>query len=95
MGSISVMSKKGDEKTVEWNPEDEASVKKAKAEYDDLKKKGYEFFEVEDAKGKRVKRWSKKLGKVIATPGVATKSQRTSGQTGSRMSGGPNASMVR
>lgn len=94
MGRMRVMSKAGDI-SVTWDPEDEESVKKAKAEYDRLKKDGYEFFEAEKKKGKRVKRWSKGLGEIIAAPGVASKAARKSGQAGSRMSGGPNRELLR
>ena len=78
-------------------PRGSESVKKAKAKYDQLKKDGFEFFEVEKVKGsKRVKRWSKNLGEIVASPGVASKSERKAGQTrGGQMSGGPNAELLR
>lgn len=90
MGEMRVMDQSGDEK-IEWDPADKESTDKAKSKFDDLKKKGYDFYEVADAKGKAVKKFSKKLGKLIAAPGVAkTASQKTGGRA---MAGGPNDSL--
>lgn len=67
MGEIAILNQKGDE-LVEWDPADEESTKKANEQFDKLQKEGYEFFEVENAKGKKVKKFKKGLGKVIASP---------------------------
>lgn len=87
MGEIAVLNQSGDEK-IEWNPADEESTSKAKQKFDDLKAKGYEFFEVADAKGKQIKKFSKKLGKVIASPAAKTS------KGAAAMGGGPNFTTV-
>lgn len=94
MGEMRVLNQSGDI-TVIWDEDDQESVDKAKAEYDRLKKDGYEFYEVAEAKGKRVKRWSKKHGKLIAAPGAQSATDKAKGKRGKAMSGGPNAQLVR
>lgn len=86
MGVMKVMGTAGDTE-IAWDPEDKASVEKAKEEFDRLKKEGYEFFEVAQTKGKQVKRFSKKAGKLIAAPRAA-KSQAEK-QGGKALAGGP------
>lgn len=93
MGVMKVMGPEGDV-SVEWDPEDPESVEKAKGEYDRLKKDGYEFYEVQEAKGKRVQRWSKKHGKLIAAPGVQKKADKATGTRARAMGGGPNARTI-
>lgn len=88
MGQLVVLNASGDE-TLEWDPADKDSVKKAKAEYDRLKKDGFEFFTVEQTKGKKITRFDKKLGRVIAAPGGRTESNKRTGARPRAMSGGP------
>jgi len=94
MGSIVALTNRGDEPIIEWNPEDPAEVKKAKAEWDRLKKEGFEFFEPQTTKGKRVTRFDKTLGRVIASPGVQSKADKKDGRRGKAMAGGPNDLML-
>jgi predicted HAD superfamily phosphohydrolase YqeG len=93
MGQLNVMCDKGD-KIVEWDENDPESVKRAESEWKKLKEKGYEFFEAVEAKGKRVKRFSKKLGKVIAAPGVKKPADKKRGTRQAAMAGGPNHRLV-
>lgn len=93
MGKLVVLNEKGDI-TVEWDADDAESVKKAKDEFARLKKDGYEFFEAVETKGKRVTRFSKNLGKVIASPGVKKPEDKKTGKRGKAMGGGPNARLV-
>lgn len=90
MGEMRVLSRDGDIR-VEWDPKDTDSVTKAHEEWKRLKDDGYEFFEVTETKGKRVTRFDKKIGKVIAAPGVKTKAERGTAAKPRAMSGGPNA----
>lgn len=94
MGMMNVLTPAGDI-VVEWDADDPESVKKAKDEWDRLKADGYEFFESAEAKGKRIKRFSKKLGRVIAAPGVKSAEDKKAGTRTKAMAGGPNASLVR
>lgn len=94
MGKMNVMGPEGDI-IVEWDAADPDSVAKAKAEWDRLKKDGYEFFEPVESKGKRVKRFSKHLGRVIAAPGTKKAADKKAGTRRKAMAGGPNASLVR
>lgn len=82
MGEIAVLNQKGDEK-IEWDPSDEEATKKANEKFDKLKAEGYEFFEVEDSKGKKIKKFKAGLGKVIASPAA----KKDKGKKA--MSGGP------
>jgi predicted HAD superfamily phosphohydrolase YqeG len=92
MSEMLVLDQSGDTK-IEWDPSDRESTQKAKEEFAKLKKDGYEFFEVAETKGKRVTRFSKKLGKVIAAPAPAkTEAQRKGGRA---MAGGPLDSKAR
>lgn len=93
MGEIRVLNRQGDVK-VEWDPADADSVTKAKKEFEQLKKDGYEFFEVSEAKGKRVERFSKKHGKLIAAPGVKTATDKKTGSRPRAQAGGPNTQVV-
>lgn len=94
MGTMSVMGKEGDI-IVEWDPDDKESVDRAKAEWARLKKDGYEFFKPVESRGVRLKRFDKKLGRVIAGPGVQHKSDkavapgRRTQTRGKAMAGGP------
>jgi hypothetical protein len=75
MGTMHVLCAAGDI-LVQWDPGDERSAEQARAEYDRLRDDGYEFYEVERARGKRLKRWRKGLGVVIAAPGVRREADR-------------------
>lgn len=91
MGQMRVLSQKGDI-NIEWDGDDPESVKKANEEFKKLKADGYEFFKVE--KGERVERFNKKLGKLIASPGVKTAEDKKTGKRGKAMGGGPNSRLV-
>jgi hypothetical protein len=92
MGLMKVMGPEGDTE-IAWDPDDKASVEKAKEEFNRLKKDGYEFFEVAETKGKQVKRFSKKAGKLIAAPRAAkSQAEKTGGRA---MAGGPLSSLAR
>lgn len=93
MGTISVLTNKGDE-TIEWDPAKPKSVEKAKKEYDKLKKDGYEFYEVAESKGKRVTRFNKKLGKVIAAPGIKSAADKKAGTRPKAQAGGPKTRIL-
>lgn len=93
MGELRVLNKSGDIK-VEWDPKDAASVANAKVEWDRLKADGYEFFEVTEAKGKKIDRFKKSAGRVIAAPGIKKPAERTSGVRQRAMAGGPNSRLV-
>jgi hypothetical protein len=94
MGRMHVLCPAGDI-VVEWDPDDSESVEQAKSEWKRLKRDGYEFYEVAQAKGKRVKQFSKKRGKVIAAPGVKTESDKKAGTRRKAFGGGPNARLIR
>jgi hypothetical protein len=93
MGIMQIMNQSGDI-TVEWDPKDEESTKKAEAEFKKLSDDGYEFFEVVDTKGKRVKKFSAKAGKLIAAPGVQNAKDRKNKERQGAMGGGPNAAYL-
>jgi hypothetical protein len=93
MGVMNIICAAGDE-IVEWDPNDDASVLKAKEEWDRLKAEGFEFFEPVEGKGKRVTRFSKNLGRVIAAPGVKKPTDKTQGTRPKAMAGGPNDALV-
>lgn len=88
MGVMHVMGPEGDI-VVEWDADDQASVDKAKAEWARLKKDGFEFFQPVEAKGKLLTRFDKKLGRVIAAPGVKKPVERVTGKRSRAMAGGP------
>ena len=88
MGELRVLNSQGDI-TVTWDPADSESCEKAKKEWDRLKADGYEFFEPVETKSKRVTRFSKKLGKVIAAPGAKTTVDKEQGTRPKAMGGGP------
>jgi hypothetical protein len=63
--------------TVTWNPEDEASVNAARAEFDRLCGEGYQAFEMDvitengvvvEEKGKRVRSFTPAVGKLMMVP---------------------------
>lgn len=94
MGEIAVLNQRGDT-PIQWDPESPTQVASAKQEFARLKKEGYEFFEVvPESKGKRVTRFDKKLGKVIASPGVQSKADKATGDRPRAMAGGPRAARV-
>lgn len=89
MGRIAVMGPQGDI-AIEWDPSDGESVKKAKEEWKTLKDQGFDFF----VDGKQVKRFSKKLSKVVAAPGVRKKQDKKTGKRPKAMAGGPRAERI-
>jgi hypothetical protein len=91
VGEIVVLNEHGDVK-VEWDPDDAGSVKKAKEEFDRLKKDGYLFYEVAEARGKPVQRFSKKHGKLLAAPGARSAKDKAEGTRPRASAGGPVAS---
>lgn len=91
MGYVQVLTREGDETIIEWDPADDQSVGKAHEQWDKLKKEGYEFFEVADAKGKHIKRFNKGLGRVIAAPGVKKAEDKVADARPAAMGGGPVA----
>jgi hypothetical protein len=90
MGELKILTTEGDE-TLAWDPDDAEQVKTAKKEWDRLKGEGYEFYVVEEAKGKKLSRFDKKLGRVIAAPGGRTAKDKEAGTRGRAMAGGPKA----
>lgn len=88
MGRMHVLGPEGDI-VVEWDPDDQASIDKAKNEWARLKADGYEFFEPVAGKGKLLTRFNRKLGKVIAAPGVKKPIDRMSKSRPRAMAGGP------
>lgn len=94
MGVMNVISSAGDT-IIEWDPNDDESVVRAKDEWDRLKKEGYEFFQPVESKGKRLTRFSKDLTRVIAAPGIKKPSDTKAGKRPKAMSGGPDATPAR
>jgi hypothetical protein len=92
MGTIHVLCEEGDISIV-WNQEDEESTKKAAEEFKRLKADGYELYAPGKggARGKRLQRFSKKLGAIIAAPGVKTEEDKQQGTRRKSMGGGPVA----
>lgn len=90
MGELKVLTTEGDE-TLAWDPENAEEVETAKQEWDRLKGEGYEFFVVEETKGKKIAKFDKKLGRVIAAPGGRTAKDKAAGTRGRAMAGGPKA----
>lgn len=88
MGEIRILTALGDE-PLTWDPDDKASVRAAYKRWEKLKKDGYEFFAVEETKGRKLTRFDKKLGRVIAAPGGRTKADKASGTRTRAMAGGP------
>jgi hypothetical protein len=93
MGELRILNQRGDE-TIAWDPGNAKEVRAAKERFDALKKDGFEFYTVEETKGKRVERFSKTLGKVIAAPGGKKEADRASGTRGRAMGGGPTAQVL-
>ena len=90
MCEMRILNEHGDEK-VEWDPADQKSVNAAQERFNRLKKDGYEFYEVTETRGKPVRRWDRKLGKLIAAPGARSKADREVGTRPRAMAGGPVA----
>lgn len=90
MGEMRVLNDQGDVK-VEWDPADRESVAKAKAEFERLQGEGYLFYEVTDARGKQVKKFTKGLGRVLAAPGAQSAKDKATKQRPAAMAGGPVA----
>jgi predicted helicase len=88
MGSITILNRTGDER-IDWDPADPDEVRKAAAEFERLKGEGYNFYAVEDAKGKQVKRFDPKAGKLIAAPGAQSADDKRRGARPRAMAGGP------
>lgn len=94
MGVMQVICAAGDE-VIEWDPNDNESVQRAKAEWDRLKKEGFEFYEPVQSKGKRLTRFSKGLGHLIAAPGIKKPADKKAGTRPKAMAGGPDAALAR
>lgn len=88
MGELRIMGLRGDEK-LEWDPSDEDQTKAAHERFKALRKNGFEAYEVADAKGKKIDRWNKNLGKVIMAPGARSPAQQKAGTRSKAMAGGP------
>lgn len=93
MGEMHVLCSTGDI-VVEWDAGNPEAVAKAQEEWARLKADGYEFFESVESKGKRITRFSKSLGRVIAAPGIKKSEDKKTGKREKSMAGGPNASIV-
>lgn len=90
MGELVVLNETGDVK-VEWDPADAESTAKAKAEFERLQGEGYLFYEVAEARGKQVKKFTKKAGKLLAAPGARSESDKRTEARPKAMAGGPVA----
>lgn len=88
-----ILTQHGDE-PLEWDPADKASVAAARKKFDELKKDGYRFYEVQESRGKAVEKFDAKLGKIIAAPGAATAVDKATGSRPAAMRGGPNTRTV-
>lgn len=76
MGQIRVMTPLDGDKSIEWNPEDESSVEKAKTEFKKLIDKGYKLYEVAkktvtERKGEPITEFDPSAGEYIAVPAMA------------------------
>lgn len=93
MGTISVLCNQGDISIV-WNQEDSESTKTANEEFNKLKADGYELYAPGEGgeRGKRLQRFDKKLGAIIAAPGVKKESERGTTKRPKAMAGGPVSS---
>lgn len=90
MGALRILNQQGDIR-VEWDPADPESTAHAKAEYDQLKKDGYKFYDVAETRGKQVTRWSKNAGTLLAAPGAKSAADKDKGTRRRAMGGGPNS----
>lgn len=88
MGVMTVLNRRGDEK-FEWDPADKASTADAKKRFADLKEQGYNFYAVEDARGRPVTTFDPKAGRLLAAPGAKSKTDKMTGRRPSAMAGGP------
>jgi hypothetical protein len=72
MGEMRILSTEGDTKVI-WDSENDDECDAAEAQFNSLKKKGYQAFEV-GKRGKktdeRVDEWDPDLGKLIMVPGM-------------------------
>lgn len=71
VGTLHVMDDTGDTRTM-WNPEVEAEVDAARAQFDALKAKGYLAYTVDNGgeKGEVINTFDKTLGAIIMIPQV-------------------------
>lgn len=90
MGEIRILNQNGDE-TLDWNAGDAKSVDAARARFDELKERGYNFYESVTSRGKQVIEFDPKAGKLIAAPGAASKTDKQTGARPAAMRGGPLA----
>lgn len=88
MGELRIMTAQGDE-TLRWDPDDSEQVKEAKKRFAELKKDGFEAYEVSETKGRKIARFDKKLGRVIMAPGARKPAERKTGRRTRAMGGGP------
>lgn len=74
MNSLRWVSSKGDE-SIEWDPEDQASIEKAKSKFDELTKKGFKAFKVikEEVtrKGEQIKEFDPSVKEILMTAPMA------------------------
>lgn len=93
MGTITVLCEQGDISIV-WNQEDPESTKNANEEFKKLKSDGYELYAPGEGgeRGKRLERFDKKLGAIIAAPGVKKPEERGTTKRPKAMAGGPVSS---
>lgn len=72
MPEMLVMDRTGDSKTI-WNPDSPDEVAAAEVQFNTLKKKGYLAYSVEadGGKGRVIKEFDPKAGKIILSPPMA------------------------
>lgn len=90
MGSIQVMNETGDETAIDWDPADDGQVAEAEKKWKELEDQGYEMFEAAETKGKRITKFKRELGRVLASPGVQSAGDKAAGRRGRASRGGPN-----
>lgn len=71
MGTMAILGKEGDTKVI-WSPEDEDEVDAAETQFDSLLEKGFKAFNVskDGSKGKEIKKFNPKAGKIIMVPAL-------------------------
>lgn len=72
MGEMSILNASGDTKVI-WDPKNEDEVEAAEAQFDTLMDKGFTAYKVkkDGKKGKVIKEFDPKAGKIIMVPVVA------------------------
>lgn len=72
MGELAVMDRTGDTKVV-WDPDNEVEVANAKRTFDDLRKKGFLAYTVNErdaSKGTHITEFDPEAGKIILSPPI-------------------------